>query len=418
MNKMASLNDLNYITMMNHGLVVVIGGQAGSEGKGKFAGWYANNQDKHPHNFVASVANFMPNAGHTWVSDDGEKVMVQQLPQACINPELNLYISAGSAIEVELLLDEIERYNIDTSKIKIHPRAVIIEQQHRDMEKVRLNSISSTLKGCGYAAADKIVRSNSVKLAADSWELQELNLVVTQSEFEDAIYEDLKRGDILVEAPQGYDLDINHGLQYPYCTSRQTSATQAVADAGLPFVLIKEVIAVIRPYPIRVGNATDEQGNMVGYSGDYADSQELTWEEIAKRSGTPYEEINELTTVTKKIRRVFEIDKDRLGRMARYNGAVLALNFANYIDYAVKGKSDIHDMTKQLLEFVIELEQIAPVILIGTGAKDSEIISMYGIEYKDMYEILKQHGLTEEEETDEEEADEEADGKVINLFDK
>src|SRR5690606_5506427 len=84
-------------------VTVVLGGQAGSEGKGKIAGYLAKE-------FGASVANFMPNAGHTWVGDDGRKVMVQQLPQAVVNKDALLFISAGSALEPDLLFDEIQKY--------------------------------------------------------------------------------------------------------------------------------------------------------------------------------------------------------------------------------------------------------------------------------------------------------------------
>ena len=46
---------------------VIIGGQWGSEGKGKLAGWlYAN----HPEISVA-VSDFTPNTGHTFIEDDG-----------------------------------------------------------------------------------------------------------------------------------------------------------------------------------------------------------------------------------------------------------------------------------------------------------------------------------------------------------
>lgn len=379
-------NNIMGIKQAGHGVVAIIGGQAGSEGKGKFAGNLALNHEGSPYNFVASIANFMPNAGHTWVDDNGEKVMVQQLPQACVNPELNLYISAGSAVEIDILKSEIKRYEVDLDRLFIHPRAMIIEERHRQAEAEALNRISSTLKGCGYATADKVSRNTQTTLAQDSEELQKLGIVPTQQEFEDAIWHDLMQGDVMLEAPQGYDLDINHGLEYPHCTSRQTSATQAMADAGLPSILFKDVIAVIRPYPIRVGNATDKDGNVIGYSGDYDGAEEISWEEVARRGGTPVEEINEITTVSKKIRRVFEFHPERLARMVRLSGvSTIALNFANYIDYTVKGKSEVQALTEGIIRMCYEIESQtgAQVGLVGTGAKDSEIISLMNISNDD-----------------------------------
>lgn len=353
-------------------VTVVLGGQAGSEGKGKFAGYLAKE-------FKASVSNFMPNAGHTWVGDDGRRVMVQQLPQAVVNKEALLFISAGSAIEPDLLLDEITKYGAH-GRVIIHPRAVVIEERHRQAEAKSLNRISSTLKGCGYALADKVRRDEHVKLARDLIGKHPVgDYVVEQSQFEDALWDMIEKYPVMIECPQGYDLDINHGLEYPYCTSRQTVTAQAIADAGLPPQLVGEVIAVIRPYPIRVGNAYDEQGNLIGTSGSYLDSKEISWEEVARRSGTPIEEINELTTVTKKVRRVFEPNWERLRRMVRANGVTqIALNFANYIDYSVYGCNKKSDITDKLWEFIrtVERETGVPVTMIGTGPRNSDIIDL------------------------------------------
>lgn len=355
-------------------ITVVLGGQAGSEGKGKFAGYLAIKDGFH-----ASVANFMPNAGHTWVSNEGERVMVQQLPQAVVNSDTVLFISAGSAIEPDMLWNEIEKYKAH-GRVIIHPRAMIIEQKHRDAEAITLNRISSTLKGCGEALADKVRRAPGVRLAGDIVGEHPIGrYVVSQADFEKYLWDNLGRGDVMLECPQGFDLDVNHGLEYPYCTSRQTISAQAVADAGLPPQVVEEVVAVIRPYPIRVGNVYDKDGNQVGTSGTYLDSKEISWEEVARRSGTPFEEINELTTVTKKLRRVFEPNWDRLRRMVMVNGVTqIALNFANYIDYDIKGKNRPEDITPKVKAFIeqVEHETGVPVTLIGTGAKDGEIIDL------------------------------------------
>lgn len=353
-------------------VTVVLGGQAGSEGKGKFAGYLAKE-------FGASVANFMPNAGHTWVGDDDTVVLVQQLPQAVVNKEALLFISAGSALEPDLLLDEIQKYEAH-GRVIIHPRAMVIEERHRQAEAESLNRISSTLKGCGHALADKVSRSKGTKLANDLIGEHPIgNYVVEQDQFESALWGTMEKCPVMIECPQGYDLDINHGLEYPYCTSRQTITAQAVADAGLPPQSVGEVVAVIRPYPIRVGNAYDEQGNQIGTSGSYLDSEEISWEEVARRSGTPIEEINELTTVTKKVRRVFEPNWARLRRMIRVNGVTqIALNFANYIDYSVYGCNKESDITNKLWEFIytIERETGIPVTLVGTGPRNGDIIDL------------------------------------------
>lgn len=352
-------------------ITVVLGGQAGSEGKGKFAGYLAIH-DK----IDLSICNFMPNAGHTWVGNDGKKVMVQQLPQAVVNPSTTLLMSAGGAIELGILMKELDVNNAH-DRFFIHPRAMVIEDRHREQEGKALNRISSTLKGCGFASADKIVRGENVRLAKD---IPELAKYIHKNWYED-IHTAIKNTGIkiMIECPQGYDLDINHGLEYPYCTSRQCTSAQSLADCGIAPQLVDEVIAVIRPYPIRVGNVYDENGNMIGYSGGYVDSPEITWEEVARRSGTPRESITELTTVTKKLRRVFEPSFERLREMCNVNGVTqIALNFANYIDYNIYGKKNVEDITDKVWEFIykVEAETGVPVTLIGTGPKDEDIIDL------------------------------------------
>jgi adenylosuccinate synthase len=355
--------------LVKGGVTVVLGGQAGSEGKGKFAGYLARKD-----NFKVAVSNFMPNAGHTWISDEGEKVMVQQLPQAVVNEKTRLFISAGSAIDIHTLMSEIIRYGAD-NRLYIHPRAVIVDQKHKDAEAASLNRISSTLKGCGFALADKTVRDPEVRLARDVPELAKY--VMKEGMFNKILMSYMFEGvDIMVECPQGYDLDVNHGLEYPYCTSRQTITCQALADAGLPPQVVDEVIAVIRPYPIRVGNSFD---NQIGTSGTYLDSEEISWEIVAERSGMPLEKISEYTTVTGKLRRVFEPNWDRLKQMVETNGVTqIALNFANYIDYAVEGARTVDELTPKVLNFIKDIEEEIGihVTLIGTGAKDSDIVDL------------------------------------------
>lgn len=355
-------------------VTVVLGGQVGSEGKGKFAGYIAR-KDR----VAMSVCNFHPNAGHTWVDDKGNATMVQQLPQAVVNPNTILLLSAGSAIDVPTLMRELD-VNDAHDRVLIHPRAMVIEDRHREEEAITMGRISSTQKGCGSAGADKVRRSSDVTLARDHSSLMGM-VGNTTTVINNAI---LDGKHVMVEVPQGFDLDINHGLEYPYCTSRQTTSTQAIADAGIAPQMVDEVIAVIRPYPIRVGNMYDENGNMTGYSGNYCDSEEITWEIVAERSGTPIEEIREMTTVTKKLRRVFEPNFERLREMVVVNGVTqIALNFANYIDYSMLGKTEVEDITEKVWEFIFRVQEATqvPVTMIGTGARDCDIIDlrhMYG----------------------------------------
>lgn len=352
-------------------LTIVIDGQAGSSGKGKICGYLAKKDD-----FAISTNNWASNAGHTYVANNGVKVVVSHLPMAIINPKTKLVINAGAIITPEVLYDEIEKYQefIGNRKIYIDARAMIIQEKHREIEKMNIKS-GSTFKGCGAAYADKIMRKQDIILAKDYFESantkwkDKIEIVDTASLLNQTI------DDILIEGAQGQDLDINHGLEYPNVTSRMCSASQLIADAGCSPFKVKDIYMIIRPYPIRISNQT-EFGNI--YSGDYADSKEITWEEVAANCG--YQGIlEEYTTVTKKKRRVFEMSWSRLKYNVMINKPTqIVLNFAQYIDWKAYKCRDYEKLPEKVKKFIkkIEEETHVPVTIIGTGESEADIIDI------------------------------------------
>lgn len=313
------------------GADVVFGGQAGSEGKGAIVGHMALRGD-----YQVAACTFMTNAGHTWLSGPPalERVMVQQLPVGVVNPDIpHLVIGPSSAITLDRLeteLNECAFLNVD-SRLRISDRAMIISPDDADFEKRETLYLASTAKGCGRALARKVMRSKDVQLARDIPWLKPYITDTTQLLL-DSLYDG---NNVLVEGSQGFDLDIHHGIDYPHCTSRQTTPLQVMADLGIPDVYIRSVMATIRTYPIRVGNVV-ENGVEIGHSGPFG-GREMTWEEITQRSGSPVPLI-ERTTVTKRVRRIFEIDAPRLHRMFDVTAPdTLSITFADYIDYKLFG---------------------------------------------------------------------------------
>jgi len=348
-------------------VTVVFGGQCGSEGKGKFVGYLAKKD-----NYDVAVNNFYTNAGHTWVDNNGKPFMIQQIPQAFVNGETKLYIGAGAGITMTTLLDEIIKFDV-ANRLFIHPRAMIILDRHKDAEYTGLTHISSTRKGCGAAQADKIMRGANVILARDVPELEQY-MCQTEIAINNAIDNNEK---VMIEGSQGFDLDINYGNEYPYTTSRQTNVAQIVADCGIPVQAVTEVIAVLRCHPIRVGNQFDDKGKQIGWSGPQG-GKELTWDEITAMSGSPVP-LLEKTTVTQKIRRIFEMDWARLSYMSIVNRPTqIALNFINYVNHADYGVSDYDKLSQESKNFIerVELATGVPVTLIGTGPRDCEIIDL------------------------------------------
>lgn len=381
-------------------VTVVLDSQAGSCGKGKFIGYLA-----HKTNPEVAINNFMSNAGHTCVLDDGTPIMTQHLPTSLVSQNTTLMIGPGAAITPHILFDEIIKYAelIGKRSIAINPRAVVILEKHRE-EEARVLRSGSTFKGCGAAQADKVMRQAILfgdwyRDWTDGWVKSGNNM----DDYDGYTFEQVRHiikhiivddtmdfindtidagGSIIVEGSQGCDLDINYGLGYPNTTSRQCHAGQLVADCGISPSLVTDIIMIMRPYPIRISNTTNlknaDGSTLVTSSGDYAGSEEITWDIVKERCGAPADvKFGEMTTVTKKMRRVFEPNWERLKYVTKLNRPTeIALNFAQYIDYDMLGKTSIDDITPKVWEFIHKVEEMTgvPVTMIGTGAKDGEII--------------------------------------------
>lgn len=368
-------------------LVLTTDSGAGSSGKGALNSWLADTQE-----FDIATNNWFSNAGHFTVLDDGTRILNQHIPSSFINNNIELYINAGAGITLKTLFNEIEfienlGYDIK-NRLTIHPNTNIINEEDIEYEKQKIES-GSTFKGCGAALANKSMRIPGRKLAKDYDELQPYikNRTIELNEM-------LAKGaSILIEGSQGIDLDINHA-QYPYCTSRQTTPAQLVADAGLPPQSITNVILNCRCHPIRINNTSAADGTHK-YTGDYWGAKEITWEDVAANAG--YETYDEfmniygeslLTSVTKKIRRVFEFPIERakhnhalVGGLMDQSMVLYSLNFINFVDKNVDGKNTYDEvMTPKVIEWLSNnmYKVCSPDQLkwIRTGPKHSQIIEL------------------------------------------
>jgi adenylosuccinate synthase len=295
-------------------------------------------------------------------------------------------VGPGAAIQEEVLLREIQQYDAAynvAARLKIDPRAVMIEAHHVENGAEHAKARAGVGKGCSRAQAAKSQRLPDVKLARDVRSLRQF-LGDTVGIANQA----LDKG-VLVEGSQGFDLDINHGYAYPHCTSRGCTPAAILADCGIDGKMVSRSIAVVRTFPIRVGNI-DEDGERVGFSGDYA-GRELTWETVAARSGQDAEtlRLRERTTVSKRLRRVFEVDLGRLQRMSLIcRPTEIALTFADYLDHNLSGlTAEAMRMRSPLVEFpalgsfIFDLDQAVGrttysprVRLVKTGPRDSHVL--------------------------------------------
>jgi hypothetical protein len=368
-------------------LVVTADGGAGSSGKGCLNSWLA---DKYP--FHLATNNWMSNAGHYTELDDGKRILVQHIPSAFVDPNIQLYINAGAAIDLKLLFSEIKMleghgYSI-RDRLTIHPCCNVITEEDKELEKKTIKS-GSTFKGCGAALAGKTMRHGR-KLAKDYDELGFHIMDRTQE-----LNEQLARGmNILVEGSQGIDLDINHA-EFPYTTSRQTHPTQLVADAGFPCEAVTNTIINLRTNPIRINNKSAANPEETCYTGNYWDAKEISWEDVAIQAGweDPAEFIKKyeyamLTSVTKMRRRIFSFPVERMkylhamcGGLLPGNNLLYSLNFVNFVDKNVEGKTDFdevmtHRVDKWLEDNLYRVIGRRQLKWVRTGPRHSQILEI------------------------------------------
>lgn len=373
--------------MQDGKLNIVTDGQHGSTGKGLVTTYLAW---KHRPGLLSTTN--MANAGHTAVNTNGEAFVAKALPSASILTKWLggaykplVFVGASAAFDLERLLEEASECMLE-DRLVIHPRAGVITREHKERESSDSSDstkhIASTMQGCGTFLADKVLRKHGLKLARDYEELAPYVLDkkdpnISGHQYLNAI---LGARTFLHEGSQGFSLDINHGSHYPQCTSRGTTAMQNIADLGLNHKDVGDIYLVFRPYPIRVGNVI-EDGITKGESGGcYSDNQETTWEAVAEAAGAPAEiKAKELTTVTKRLRRVFTFSMQQLKEAIQVNGATkLALNFANYIDWNCYKANDYDELTQKVYDFIhrIEDETGVKVALVGTGPQIDHVVDL------------------------------------------
>lgn len=334
---------------------VIVGGQFGSEGKGNVAAYLAPE-------YQALVRVGGPNAGHT-VYARPESEVYHHLPSGTRRCDLKI-LGPGAVLYIPRLLEEISAAGEHASvgRLLIDHQAMIIEDSDKILEERQLvSTIGSTGSGVGGATARKTLRNAmkpDVRLAKD---LQQLEPYLADTiEVLETIMS--SGGKILVEGTQGSALSLHHGL-YPYVTSRDTTASGCIAEAGISPSRIRRVIMVCRTYPIRVQSPRDATSGAMG------SAAEISWEIVAKRSGADADELRrtEKTTTTKRERRVSEFDWGMVRRAATLNGPTdIALTFADYIDKKNELARRFEQLTSETRQFIEELEWVtgAPVTLV------------------------------------------------------
>jgi adenylosuccinate synthase len=344
---------------MSGKLVVVVGGQYGSEAKGAVVAHLARTERARPR-AVMRVGG--PNAGHTVYDDNGQRWALRQVPAGVVVPGAALLIAAGSEVDPEVLEQEVQALesagHVVSPRLFIDAQATLLSPLHRSQgaEQVRRGS---TGKGVGVARADRIrrrapiwaERSGGWKTAANA--------------------RDVLRGGgvVIVEGTQGYGLGLHAG-HYPYTTSGDCTAIDTLAQAQLSpwasYVDNLEVWVVLRTHPIRVADRNGSSGWM---------RNEISWEALAARTGGYVQP--ERTTVTQRIRRVGEWDPELAAEAITANGGAdygrpgpgvvrVALTMFDYWAPELANALELTPAAEAEVD-KLQVELGVPIELVGTG---------------------------------------------------
>jgi adenylosuccinate synthase len=318
---------------------IVIGGQFGSEGKGKVALEIVRRSSEPV--TVARVGG--PNSGHTAYDRMGRKYVLRQLPAGCIDRDVDVVLPAGSYIDADVLLSEIEQLDYPKDRIRISGHARIITEHHKQWEKeAKLEgAIGSTGSGVGAAVMASVARG-AANLELKSFEAADYQpLQPYLCDMSHHLRRLIDRGDrIILEGTQGFGLSLMEGGYWPKATSRSTTAAGALAEAGLSPLDADDVTMVVRSYPIRVA----------GNSGPLAN--ETTWEQIARKAERD-DDLREYTTVTGRLRRVGNFDPALVKRALAVNRPTRLV--LNHLDY-VGGQRDVDDAESAVSRFIRRVE--------------------------------------------------------------
>jgi len=271
------------------GVMAVVGGQWGDEGKGKIVDYLSKNS-KLTCRFQGGA-----NAGHT-VYYKGQKIVLHQIPSGILQDKGIAILGNGMVVDPIEIVSEVEslkKFNVNVeNNILISLNAHIVTPIHKAIDATNenrmKNKIGTTLRGIGPTYVDKY---NRVGIRAhDLLDMQKLKEKVEHRlrvarelgevsphflyKIEDQIKEFLSASEsiatyvadvftviqknifdnetILIEGAQGSLLDIDHGT-YPYVTSSNPTTGGISTGLGLPLTKVNQVYGIFKAYLTRVG---------------------------------------------------------------------------------------------------------------------------------------------------------------------
>lgn len=340
---------------------VVVGGQYGSEGKGKVVSELISGRFKKV--AVAAVRPGGPNSGHTAHPKGKEPIILKQLPSGCVFVNGAGFIPAGAVVDTKLLEHEIGVVGLLPYQITVDPRAVQLKPLDKATETATVQQISGTGSGNGSALIRRMSRlyPHCTMDRYDPPYQKPFTVQKVAPILHDVLDNHHFAQTIVIEGNQGFGLSLLHGPSYPFTTSRDVTAAAFASECGLAPSDVSNVVLTIRTFPIRVGNA--------GPKGSGFLKAEMSWEEVAKAGGWP-EATPEYTSVTNRLRRVGAFDLKMVQDAVRYNGATeIAVMGIDRLNAEDRGCTESSKLSEKSLDWLNELMDRTgvPVTMIGTA---------------------------------------------------
>jgi adenylosuccinate synthase len=348
---------------------IVVDLQFGSTAKGKISAQLAKENK-----YTGSMRVQSIQAGHT-IWHEGKKFVMRTIPCAWVDPNVKLYVGPGAFIEKELLEHEVNMIEDAGYSVKdrlfVDYRATWVTTDDSEAETDKnsndlVTKIGSTGEGSGASLIRKLMRGGMgpVQRAGDDDFVR--NLTGNPDSVTDVL-QMIANGShecILVEGAQGTLLSVHTSPYFPFTTSRECTVAGIMSECGLPVQALRDVYGVFRTFPIRVGGNSGPTGAV-----------ELTWEDIDRISGKVVP--REKTTVTKRVRRIFEFSDEDFQHSCFINRPTkLVVAFADYLDHRNHGVSKFEDLQPDTVEWIRDKVMLAGALVshVSTGPKEEDIV--------------------------------------------
>lgn len=275
---------------------ILIGGQRGDEGKGRFTDLLAKRAD------IVGRGQGGNNAGHTVVTDDGRELALHSIPSGIAYEHTVNIIGRGclinaAALDVETGNIKAKGFSITPDNLMINSGAHLILPHHISMDEIREAGVGrqgSTKAGISPTSAAKYDRAVEQALRAEVinndvgrlYDTIRQNLILQRpqrealglpemdpdslaesytekalllgefiTDTEVYLYNRLRKdgsAEAVLEGAQAFWLDIDHGM-WPYVTSSSTTALGVANGLGIPWNEITDVIEAAKLVQSHVG---------------------------------------------------------------------------------------------------------------------------------------------------------------------